>query len=1684
MNHHPHPQNAPASPSPAAAASLTKRIIRAIALTVVAAVLAVGGYSIYVAVHEPDPQETILLGQTRIAAGCPAAFRILVRNRVSLAPVHGAEVSLDLLDNAGKTTRLGRFLTDDSGSVADGVNIPELAPGDYQLVVDAQSSLGRDHLVKLVTIQNPARVLLSSDKPIYQPGQTIHLRGLILNERTQKPFPGEPVTFEVCDPAGNKVYKEAHRTSAFGIASAEVALADELNLGRYEIRALAGSTTGVRTVEVKRYVLPKFKLQVATDKSYYLPGQTVSGTVQAAYFFGKPVANSQVKLTAATLQEQPVAISDLNGHTDAQGTFAFRFTLPDFFAGLPLNAGKALLDLTAEVSEAGGHQETKVLSLSVAQNELELVAIPEAGVLVPGVENILYVVASYPDGRPAVCQITADGVALQTDGQGVCAVHVLPSTADQSCDLAATDAAGHRRTMTFTPEKQAQRPGLLPRTDRAVYPAGATMHLGLLSPDQDNTVFLDVIKDGQTVLTKSVPLRKHKGDYSFSLPSSLVGILKVNAYIITETGEDRGCSRTIYVNPASGLQISAQLSQPVYRPGESARMEFTVTDAAGQPCPAALGIAVVDDSVFALADNRPGLLQQFMDVEADLLKPRYQVRSFASPSSLVAAADLNSAQAYFSSLAGPPSGADLDEFVKNGDLPASILDHIRSLRGTPDYGALRKDPQYAGILRSIDGGGGLYSLRDATRPAKLRAVELRRKAYFKRLGTALEIAFVSALFLLPFVLIIYGARPGAGIFPRASDSESNQKYLRLVSSSYRLLAMLTIFPLIFYPAAGFFCDRWDYAGAGWLILGIEVCVVTVASAVQFARITRAQSAFLPEEWQPQRSYLAAFWVQFICSRLGFALTAAYPDRPDGLFFVVWILGSIFAPICVLHLFSVHLRGRLADRGVESPKPIIAGVGILGTIAVIFILGAMLLPALSAAKRKAQKVSLMNDLKQVDLASRIGEEDGAKPGEAGSSQPRVRRDFPETLCWQPELITDDHGRASLEIPLADSITTWRAAIDGVSAAGRLGSVETAIPVFQDFFADIDLPLALSLGDQVSVPVTCYNYLPAPQDVRLGLASADWFAAPVAKQTLHLGAGEVKSATFLLKALRVGTHALRVTAHGTKLADALEREVHVMPVGEPVELTRNDLLKSALDDTFTLPAEIIPDSQSLVLKFYPSRFSEVVEGMDSIFEAPHGCFEQTSSTTYPNVLALDYLKRLGRLTPETEARARKLVDTGYQRLLTFEVPGGGFEWFGRNPAHVGLTAYGIMEFTDMSHVRYVDEAMLARTKEWLYARQNSDGTWNTSGGLDEWSGESPVTAYVAWALAEAGEHSAGLDHALNYLRTHPEKLSDRYQKALAANAFLARDRADSFGRQLLQELEQQAVKDQDACHWTSRGRGLTYSYGPGLDVETTALCTMALIKGGTSPASVKAALHWLSVQTSKDGCWGSTQATILAIRALIQGSTASLGQDFESSITVSLNGEKVETFRLNQANSDVMKQINLTKHLRAGGNRLELRQSPAGELPLQIVGRYWLPKNPEPVVTGTPPAGLLQIDVHYDRTTLAVNDLLKCAVTVKNKARLAVNMAIVDLGVPPGFDVDTSAFETMQANGQLAKFEITGNQVILYLRGIDARTTLDFSYSLRAKYPLRVTTPASTVYEYYQPQNRAQSKPLELQVLAPI
>src|SRR5579859_3580719 len=347
-------------------------------------------------------QETFVQAATRFFPGAPAAFRVevdRVTGRLASDPIEGASVSVRLLQKGKPVATLLESVTDGSGGVEKSVPFPAVPDGAYDLVVETKSDAGKESQQTPVTVSRRAKLLLVTDKPIYQPGQTIHLRALALHEFDLTPAAGTEVEVSVEDGKGNRVFKKKLTAGEFGQVSTEMALADEVNEGDWHIKAsVPAPPTGgeevdaEKSVSVKHYVLPKFKLSLDGGKGFFKPGETVHGKVEAGYFFGKPVAGGEVIVTASTFDVEMHPFQELHGTTDADGHFSFDLALPTTFVGQPLQNGDALLKLDLAVKDKAEHTERITKSFPVAPAGFRVDLIPESGTLVPGVENRIYAV--------------------------------------------------------------------------------------------------------------------------------------------------------------------------------------------------------------------------------------------------------------------------------------------------------------------------------------------------------------------------------------------------------------------------------------------------------------------------------------------------------------------------------------------------------------------------------------------------------------------------------------------------------------------------------------------------------------------------------------------------------------------------------------------------------------------------------------------------------------------------------------------------------------------------------------------------------------------------------------------------------------------------------------------------------------------------------------------------------------------------------------------------------------------------------------------------------------------------------------------------------------------------------------------------------------------------------------------
>jgi hypothetical protein len=192
---------------------------------------------------------------------------------------------------------------------------------------------------------------------------------------------------------------------------------------------------------------------------------------------------------------------------------------------------------------------------------------------------------------------------------------------------------------------------------------------------------------------------------------------------------------------------------------------------------------------------------------------------------------------------------------------------------------------------------------------------------------------------------------------------------------------------------------------------------------------------------------------------------------------------------------------------------------------------------------------------------------------------------------------------------------------------------------------------------------------------------------------------------------------------------------------------------------------------------------------------------------------------------------------------------------------------------------------------------------------------------------------------------------------------------------------------------------------------------------------------------------------------------------------LDGKLAQVLDLNAGNNDLLHQFVFKTE--GGGPRVGLTFEGSGGLAYQVVGRYFTPWTEDK-------AEALAIDVAYDRTTLAKDAIATATATIKSQMRGTAKMVMVDLGIPPGFELLTEDLQEMQertagaATGRLEKFQLTATQAILYLNAVGAGQTVTVKFRLRAKYPIRAKNFVSRVYEYYDPGVGSEARPVQFTV----
>ena len=1623
-----------------------------------------------------------ILGQQSYLSGGDAAVRVIVtdsRNEI----IHGpGSVRIELLGPSDTRQLLFTGQLNHRGTTEAQFRFPSGMTGSYQLRYAVDTLIGSSEFTQPVRLEDKAAILLTTEKPIYQPAQTIHARALALDRTDHEAVRGRRLVFEMEDSRGNKVFKKVTQTDKFGIASAEFPLAEEVNLGTYHLRASLGegevpTNTRELAINVEKYVLPKFKVAIDFDNGKgrhgYRPGDHVSGTVRANYFFGKPVADGDITVKASGMDVALFDAGSAKGKTNSSGEYHFDLRLANYFVGRPLEHGVAKVLVEASVNDSAEHTETRGEPITVSESPLVITAVPEGGTLVPNLENQVFILTSYPDGTPAQADLKVSFAGsdqhASTDEGGVGVVSVEGDRNPHSIAIKATDKNGNVAATTIALQNRSGEDQILLRTEKAVYHSGDRVHLSVFSTRERGTAYIDIVKDGQTMFTRDVDIDHGRAELSLTATPELAGVVDLNAYLFGGDAQPVGDHRLVFVEPAEELKIQTTPDAVSYKPGADARVRFRVTNAHGEGVSAALGLEVVDEAVFALAEKQPGFAKVFFYLEQEVMRPRYEIHSIGMPDIVEPAEESKlerkdrAARALFSATELVDGNKFETEFgrslpnAKYAEYAARyqerFMTQVHRLANTLTRGYA--EPSHKGDLPSLYARlekQGDPDLRDAWgRELRIEPMPWFRdhKHYFVR-SAGPDNQFDDGDDLIAY-LEVQTRKIVRRVEPPTSDRGRIE--LNMEHDRGPLLARAAVTGTV-----------TDLTGA--VVGGARVELRDLSSG-------NKRSARTNDAGQFNFSGLPAGDYKINLTSPGFMTTSStftLQPRDRALLRATLDVGSVTEMVEVTGqgggagVVGGVAGGVMAELREEVPAPMALAVNGRNFTALDAIV-----PAKTALARNS--AALLKD-------SETG----------GSSAPRVRSYFPEALYINPEIITDGDGRASISIPLADSITTWRMAMLASTAHGALGSATSSLKVFQDFFVDLDLPVTLTQGDRVSIPVAVYNYSGSRGEVELKLTPGDWFGMvdDDTDKSISVDSERVGGSQFRIEAKHIGKFKLTLAASmrgENHRADVVVREVEVIPNGREQSLVFNGRLENTAEHELNFPPNAIPDASMIFVRLYPGPLSQVVEGMDKLLGMPFGCFEQTSSVTYPNVLALDYMKRTKRLTPEVHAKAEGFIANGYQRLLTFEVPGGGFSWFGNAPANKILTAYGLMEFSDMSKVYDIDQNVISRTQQWLAGQQQADGSWKpdtsfiNEGATNRFNRDQlRITAYIAWSLENTGYRGAVVDKAEQFVSRHLDEKVDAYTLAVLANFATDYGRDREFTRQAIERLLDARTERGDQVWWTADETGV-YSTGESASIETTGLAVQALLKWGEASSTSGKALSYIAAQKGPSGTWGTTQATIMALRALLLATEKSAA-DVRGTVDVLLNGETAGTLTLTSENNDLLHQFVL-KHVE-DANKIELRFSGKGGLAYQVVGSYFLPWDEKAAKEP------LSINVAYDRTHLAQDDIATATATIQNNFDKSANMVMVDLGIPPGFDLlseDLQAYIEKSAGkktGRLEKFTQTATQAILYFDSLAPGSAVTLKFRLHAKYPIRAHTFRSRVYEYYDPDVSAVARPVQLEV----
>ena len=679
----------------------------------------------------------------------------------------------------------------------------------------------------------------------------------------------------------------------------------------------------------------------------------------------------------------------------------------------------------------------------------------------------------------------------------------------------------------------------------------------------------------------------------------------------------------------------------------------------------------------------------------------------------------------------------------------------------------------------------------------------------------------------------------------------------------------------------------------------------------------------------------------------------------------------------------------------------------------------------------------------------------------------RNDFRSTIYWNGNVQLGANGKANLTFYNSDNLSSFRIIAEGFSENGLAGRGESIFYTQMPLDISFSLPVTATVGDTLSVPITFVNHTDSVQEGFLSVKTPKNMLPLFSDSLFQIKGNE--AVTIYRKYLisqKQAESPIVVLWNSAIYKEKMVKNIIFSENGFPEMISISD---QTLSKTFEIDIENpIANTLSAEIVGYPSLIGGILAGMEGILREPHGCFEQTTSATFPNILVLQLLRENNVKNPAIEQKALQMIENGYKRLIYYECKTGGFEWFGNDPGHEGLTAYGLMEFVEMQKVYGgVDKQMVERTKKWLHARKDGNGGFVLNmKAFDGFSrvNKGVIDPFVIYAMSEIGDN--GFEKELMECYKAVKKENHPYMAGLVANALLNYGKKEEANILLAKMWADLQAFDNDKAY-TACG-----SSGNGYKVESYALAMMAFLKNGISTGSIsegekiQTCLQYIVQARQGNGHFGSASATVMALRALI-----AYQQHYKPNVPANgtvilyIDGEKItsKTFQTQTGKNVIINDF--AGALTKGKHTIRIEwQGIDKPIPFTFSAK-WQKVNP-----ASSEKCAIHLATKFLKNSAKMGETLRLTTSISNKTNDLLPMTIAEIPLPSGLSAQAWQLKELQEKCIFDFYEMRQNTLVVYYRFMNPAETKTFSLDVKTEFSGTFYAPAASAYLYYTPEHK--------------